>query len=161
MATSIDELLDLMDETLEESASVPFTGGKRMVDIEKVRDIIDDVRLNLPGEIRQAKAIVQDRTDIIATANKEADSMIKRSEERARALVAQESIVKAAAERAGEITTQAQARSREVREKTTEVCENMLRDTEEQLLKSASEVKTLRQKLHQSGKSARVLPHRT
>ena len=32
----------------------------RMVDVEKVRDIIDDIRLNMPAEIRQAKAIVQD-----------------------------------------------------------------------------------------------------
>ena len=58
---NIDELLDVMDETLEEAVNLPFTGGKRMVDVEKVRDIIDDIRLNMPAEIRQAKAIVQDR----------------------------------------------------------------------------------------------------
>ena len=54
---NIDELLDVMDETLEEAVNLPFTGGKRMVDVEKVRDIIDDIRLNMPAEIRQAKAI--------------------------------------------------------------------------------------------------------
>lgn len=37
---NIDELLDVMDETLEEAVNLPFTGGKRMVDVEKVRDII-------------------------------------------------------------------------------------------------------------------------
>ena len=42
---NIDELLDVMDETLEEAVNLPFTGGKRMVDVEKVRDIIDDIRL--------------------------------------------------------------------------------------------------------------------
>ena len=61
---NIDELLDVMDETLEEAVNLPFTGGKRMVDVEKVRDIIDDIRLNMPAEIRQAKAIVQDRAEI-------------------------------------------------------------------------------------------------
>ena len=150
---TIDELLDVMDETLEEGASVPFTGGKRMVDIEKVRDIIDDIRLNMPGEIRQAKAIVQDRKDIIETANKEAEALVKRAEERARAIVSQEAVVKAAAARADEIAVQAQAHGREMRAKTTEVCESILKETEELLVQHAGEVKTLRQKLRQSGKT--------
>ena len=44
-----------MDETLEEATTLPFTGGKRMVDVEKVRDIMDDIRLSMPQEIKQRK----------------------------------------------------------------------------------------------------------
>ena len=102
---NIDELLDVMDETLEEAVNLPFTGGKRMVDVEKVRDIIDDIRLNMPAEIRQAKAIVQDRADIVESAKKEAEAIVKRAEDRARAMVAQEAIVKAAQQKATEILT--------------------------------------------------------
>ena len=83
---NIDELLDVMDETLEEAVNLPFTGGKRMVDVEKVRDIIDDIRLNMPAEIRQAKAIVQDRADIVESAKKEAEAIVTRAEDRARAM---------------------------------------------------------------------------
>ena len=104
---NIDELLDVMDETLEEAVNLPFTGGKRMVDVEKVRDIIDDIRLNMPAEIRQAKAIVQDRADIVESAKKEAEAIVKRAEDRARAMVAQEAIVKAAQQKATEILTSA------------------------------------------------------
>ena len=129
---NIDELLDVMDETLEEAATLPFT-GKRMVDVEKVRDIIDDIRLNMPTEIRQAKAIVQDRAEIVEDAKKEAESIVKRAEDRARAMVAQEAIVKAAQQRATEILSSAQAQSREMRSAVTSLCENMLRRTEEQL----------------------------
>ena len=67
---NIEELLDMMDETLEEAVNLPFSGGKRVVDVEKVRDIIDDIRLNMPTEIRQAKAIVQDRAEIVDDAKK-------------------------------------------------------------------------------------------
>ena len=137
---NIDELLDVMDETLEEAVNLPFTGGKRMVDVEKVRDIIDDIRLNMPAEIRQAKAIV------------------KRAEDRARAMVAQEAIVKAAQQKATEILTSAQSQSREMRTTVTNYCENMLRHTEEQLAKSMTEVKTVRSTLRQSGKKATVRP---
>lgn len=155
---NIDELLDVMDETLEEAVNLPFLGGRRVVDVEKVRDIIDDIRLNMPTEIRQAKAIVQDRAEIVEDAKKEAESIVKRAEDRARAMIAQEAIVKAAQQRATEILSSAQSQSREMRSATANLCENMLRRTEEQLNKSLSEVKTVRTTLRQSGKKATVRP---
>lgn len=112
---TIDELLDIMDETLEEATTLPFTGGKRMVDVEKVRDIMDDIRLSMPQEIKQARAIVEDRGRIVDDANKEAEAIIKRAEERARAIVAEQAIVKAAQQKATEMLASAQAQSREMR----------------------------------------------
>ena len=133
---SIDELLDVMDETLEDALNVPFSGGKRMVDVEKVRELIDDIRLNMPQEIQQAKAVVKDRTQIVEKAKREADMIIKRAEERARAMVAEEAIMKTAQQKATEMITSAQNQSREMRATVTNYCENMLRQTEEQLSSS-------------------------
>ena len=62
---NIDEILDVIDELLDRSWSLPLSGGRCVVDADKVRDLIDDIRLNIPSEIKQAKAIVSDRTDII------------------------------------------------------------------------------------------------
>lgn len=150
---NIDELLDLMEETLEEGTGVPFSGGKRMVDVDKVRDVIDEVRLNLPTEIRQAKAIVNDRAEIINGAKREAEAMVKKAEERARILVGEQEIVKAAQQRAGDILSTAQGQAREMRQTVTEYCDNMLRATEEQLVRSAAEVKTVRSNLRQTAKN--------
>ena len=123
-----------------------------MVDVEKVRDIIDDIRLNMPAEIRQAKAIVEDRGRIVDDANKEAEAIIKRAEERARAIVAEQAIVKAAQQKATEMLASAQAQSREMRATVTGYCENMLRRTEEQLAQSLTDVKTVRTTLRQTSK---------
>ena len=150
---NMDELLDLLDETLEESPSLPLTGGKRMVDVDKVRDMIDDVRLNMPGEIKQAKAIVNDRTEIVATAKREAEAIIKKAEERARVLVDQEEIVKIAQQRATELLGTAQQQAREMRTTITDYCGNMLRQTEESLARGAAEVKNVRQTLRQTSKN--------
>ena len=144
---TIDELLDIMDETLEEATTLPFTGGKRMVDVEKVRDIMDDIRLSMPQEIKQARAIVEDRGRIVDDANKEAEAIIKRAEERARAIVAEQAIQKAT-----EMLASAQAQSREMRATVTGYCENMLRRTEEQLAQSLTDVKTVRTTLRQTSK---------
>ena len=150
---NIDELLDVMDETLEEAVNLPFTGGKRMVDVEKVRDIIDDIRLNMPAEIRQAKAIVNDRAEIVADAKREAEAIVKKAEDRARVLVSEQEVVKAAQQRAAEIVSSAQTQARTMRTTVTDYCENMLRTTEEQLARSAAEVKTVRANLRQSAKN--------
>lgn len=150
---NIDELLDLMEETMEEASGLPFSGSKRMVDIDKMRDIIDEVRLNMPTEIRQAKAIVNDRADIIASAKREAEAIVKKAEDRARMLVGEEQIVRAAQQRAAEILSSAQSQSREMRTTVTDYCENMLRITEEQLARNAAEVKTVRANLRQNAKN--------
>ncbi|MEG0340329.1 MAG: ATPase [Oscillospiraceae bacterium] len=147
---NIDELLDLMDETLEDAFNLPFTGGKRMVDVDKVRDIIDDIRLNMPAEIRQAKAIVQDRADIVATARAESDTIVKRAEDRARTLISDTEIVKQAQQRSTELMSSAQSHARETRNKMTEYCDNMLKTTEELLAKNSLEVKSLRQNLRKT-----------
>lgn len=150
---NVDELLDLLDETMEESTNLPFTGGKRMVDVDKVRDIIDDVRLNMPAEIKQAKAIVNDRAEIVAGARREAEGIIKKAEDRARALIDQQEIVRQAQQKAAEILSAAQQQSREMRTTITDYCENMLRQTEETLARSAAEVKNVRGALRQKAKN--------
>ena len=150
---NIDELLDLMEETLEDATGLPFAGGKRVVDIDKLQDIIDEVRLNLPTEVRQARAIVNDRADIVADAKREAEALVRKAEERARILVGEQEIVKAAQQRAAEIVGGAQNQAREMRTTVTEYCENMLRVTEEQLARNAAEVKTVRANLRQTAKN--------
>ena len=150
---SVDELLDMMEEVMEEGTGLPFTGGKRRVDVEKLQEIIDEIRLGLPTEIHQAKAIVNDRADIVAGARKEADGIVRKAEERARVLVSEENVVKAAKQRAAEIVSGAQSQAREMRASVTEYCENMLRATNEQLLHSAAEIKTLRESLRAKAKN--------
>ena len=75
---NVNELLDTIEDTLEESTSMPLSGGKRLVDVEKVRDYLDDIRANLPGELRQAQQIVNDRAQIVETANAQAPGILRR-----------------------------------------------------------------------------------
>ena len=51
---NVNELLDTIEDTLEESAGMPLSGGKRIVDVEQIRDYLDEIRQNLPVELRQA-----------------------------------------------------------------------------------------------------------
>mgnify|MGYP000829206554 FL=1 len=149
---NVNELLDTIEDTLEESTSMPLSGGKRLVDVEKVRDYLDDIRANLPGELRQAQQIVNDRAQIVDTANAQAQAIVKKAEERARILVSDAEIVKAAQQRAAEITAAAQSESRTLRQTVTDYCENMLRTTEDTMVENAAQVKNIRASLRQNAK---------
>ena len=100
---NINELLDTIEDALEESANMPLSGGKRIVDVDQIRDYLDEVRANLPGELRQAQAIVNDRAQIVDSANAQAQAIVHKAEERARILVSESEIVKNAQQRASEI----------------------------------------------------------
>ena len=149
---NVNELLDTIEDTLEESTSMPLSGGKRLVDVEKVRDYLDDIRANLPGELRQAQQIVNDRAQIVDTANAQAQAIVKKAEERARILVSDAEIVKAAQQRAVEITAAAQSESRTLRQTVTDYCDNMLKTTEEAMVENAAQVKNVRANLRQNAK---------
>ena len=149
---NVNELLDTIEDTLEESTSMPLSGGKRLVDVEKVRDYLDDIRANLPGELRQAQQIVNDRAQIVDTANAQAQAIVKKAEERARILVSDAEIVKAAQQRAAEITAAAQSESRTLRQTVTDYCDNMLKTTEEAMVENAAHVKNVRANLRQNAK---------
>ena len=149
---NVNELLDTIEDTLEESTSMPLSGGKRLVDVEKVRDYLDDIRANLPDELRQAQQIVNDRAQIVDTANAQAQAIVKKAEERARILVSDAEIVKAAQQRAAEITAVAQSESRTLRQTVTDYCDNMLKTTEEAMVENAAQVKNVRANLRQNAK---------
>ena len=148
----VEEVLDMLDELLDHSWSLPLSAGRCVVDAEKVRDLIDDIRINMPGELNQARAIVNDREEIIATARREAAGLIRKAEDRAKALVASEEITKQSQSRASEILSQTQMQAREMRAGAQSFSDDILRATEESLHKALVEVKSTRQALRGRGK---------
>ena len=142
-----EDLLDLMEETLEEGTSVPFAATKRVVDVERCRDIIDEVRNNLPDELRDSKKIVADREQIVRTAQQEADNIIKQAEERARVLVSDQEITKRAQKAAVEIVNAAQNQAKELNRASATYCESILKNSEEVLARSVAGIKNTRMNL--------------
>ena len=150
MSKNIEDILEQLDDMLDAAWAMPLSGGKVVVDGEKVRDLLDSIRANLPSEIRQARAIVNDRTEIVNTAKKEAESIIRNAEERRNQILSHEEIVVQAQERANEI--HAQKRARDMRRSAQEFTEDLLRRTEEALTQQVSQVRQARVSLRSNNK---------
>ncbi len=144
---NVEELLDQLDEVIDKGLGL---GSRRcIVDAEKVRILIDDIRLNMPQEIKQARSIVSDRADIITTAKREAESIIRQAEEKAKALVAQEEITRQAQGRAADIIAQSQQKSREMRKAAQDFVDDIMRRADDGLTMNLSEVRKVRASLKQ------------
>ena len=153
MSKNIDDILEQLDDMLDAAWAMPLSGGKVVVDGDKVRELLDAVRANLPSEIRQARAIVNDRTEIVNTAKKEAEGIIRNAEERRNQILSHEEIVVQAQERANEIHAQTQKRARDMRRTAQEYAEEVLRRTEETLTQQVSQVRQARVSLRSNNKT--------
>ena len=145
MAISVEELLEKIDDMVDKAYIVPLSGGKCLIEADAIRDILNDIRANLPSEIQHARRIVNDRADIIASARQEAESIIRTAEERQRTMVSHEEVVLQAQAKANEILTKTQKRAKEMRKNAQDFTENLLKKTEETLSQQLIEIRQAKQ----------------
>ena len=150
---SVDSLIDELEDVLESSWQLPLTGGKCIIDSEELKRIIEDMRLRLPQEIRQAKNIVSDRSDIINDAKKEADAIVKSTEEKVKILASQSEVLRQAQTKAREILEEAESRAKEMRTAANEYVDSLMKDTDHVLTSGISEIRKARQSLKVSNKN--------
>lgn len=148
----IDDILEDMEDLLDAAWQMPLSGGKAVINVEKMRDLIDKVRGNLPSEIRQANAIVNDRLTILADAKKEAERVISNAEERRTQMLSREQVVIDAQEKATEIQNQTQKRAREMRKTAQDYTEDLLKKTEDVLMQQVNQVRQARASVRNGNK---------
>lgn len=136
---TIEDFVDHLDEILDEAKSVPFAQGK-LVDVDALRQCINDIRLHMPEEMKQAKKIVQDRRQIHEDAKKTAEDMIKTAEKRAKEMIDNSNITKEAEKRAAEIERQANEKARNIKRATDDYLFARLQNAEATLAQSVSEI---------------------
>jgi cell division septum initiation protein DivIVA len=67
-AIELDDLIDELEDALAEGRRLPFSGGRLLVDEERILDIIDRMRVAIPEEHKRARRIVQEQERLISEA---------------------------------------------------------------------------------------------
>lgn len=139
-------ILETLEDVIEKSSNMPFT-GKCLVDKEEVLEIIKEIRLKLPDDIKQAKWVKEERQRILMEAQKEANNVVKDAENKIASLVDEHEITKKAYEQANEIISNAQKNARDIRLGTREYADSILNKVEEILKDTLDVVQTNRDEL--------------
>jgi F0F1-type ATP synthase membrane subunit b/b' len=152
---NIETILDMMGEVLDKGVAVPLSGKRSMIDVEKMSNLINDIHMNLPREVEQARAVVNERKSIIADSKREADATLRKAEERAKMLVSQQEITRLAQARAEEIMLDAHQKAKTLRNTTNNYVDEMLAKNEEMLSRGLNDVKKARIALRGVGNSGK------
>jgi vacuolar-type H+-ATPase subunit H len=139
-------ILETLEDLVEKSLSVPFS-GKCLVDKEEILEIVKEIRLKLPDDIKQAKWVKEERQRILMEAQKEANVIVKDAEGKIASLVDEHEITKKAYEQANEIISNSQKNAREIRLGTREYADSVLNQVEEILKDTLDVIKMNRDEL--------------
>jgi vacuolar-type H+-ATPase subunit H len=139
-------ILETLEDLVEKSAGVPFT-GRCLVDREEILEIIKEIRLKLPDDIKQAKWINEERQKILLEAQKEANSIVEDAEGKIASLVDEHEITRKAYEQADEIIANAQKNAREIRIGAKEYADDILRKIEDILKDTLAVIEMNREEL--------------
>ena len=146
---SVEHLLDQLDEMVDNAATLPLS-NKILIDGEKLRRLLEDIRLDMPKDVQSARAIVTDRTSIIDNARKEAEGIVRQAEERARAMIANDAITQQAQEKANDLLAQTRVKAGEIRKAANEYVDDLMQRTDESIALSLSELRKARQSIKSS-----------
>jgi PAS domain-containing protein len=136
----INLLLDRLEALLVESRPFLFTSSV-IVDRERCFDLINQMRVSIPEEVKKAQRVHRDRDRVIAQANEEAERIIGLSHEQAAARVSDHEIIRQAEERAQIVLERAQREADEVRYGADDYARNVLQKLEEQLIEQLTTVR--------------------
>lgn len=128
------DLLNLIDEVediVEAGTGVPLT-GKVMINKDEILEIIKEIRIKLPDEIKQASWIKEERQRIIDEAQKTSSTMINEAELKLEELIDKDEIVKQANQRADEMLKRAELSAEEIQNGALEYADELLYESQEQ-----------------------------
>ena len=125
-------LLDRLEEVLNSGSRVPFS-SRTMIDEQECLDILDQIRVALPDEIKQARRVVAERDSLLAEAEARAQNVVREAEQRATEQVQEHALVHAAEQRARQLEAAAQERSEEIRRDADEYAYETLSELESEL----------------------------
>ena len=92
---TIESLIEELEQIIDEGKSVPFTSNQ-IVDVERLRTTIEDMRLNMPDELMQARKIASERKEILTAAQSTAEGIITAAKKKADELISEHEITKGA-----------------------------------------------------------------
>lgn len=139
-------ILETLEELLETSRNLPFS-SKGVVDKEEMLELIKEIRIKLPDELKQAKWVKEERQRILVEAQKEAEEIVKEAENRIISMIDEHEITRKAYEKKVEIIENANEMAREITQGTNDYADNVLSEVETALEQALAVIQNNRKEL--------------
>jgi len=158
MSSRIPELLEMLHAMITEAWGLPLGAEKCVIERDKALDLLDEIRAQFPTEIAEAKRLLDARADFIANAKREAETVRRTAEERARQMIDEQEIIKVSRAKSNEMLSYAESTTTELRRVANEYVDDAMKRTEEALTSALDEIKQSRVKFRQAARTADDAP---
>jgi hypothetical protein len=132
--------VERLESLVAAGKKVPLTNNV-VLDQATILELIDQLRVSVPDEVRQARRITEESGRITERAREEGDAIVGRAQEQAAQMLEERELVRAAQQRAGEIIEHAQSEAREVRRGADEYAAGVLIRLEGECIKALTSIK--------------------
>jgi cell division septum initiation protein DivIVA len=142
--------LDRIDEIIamvEGARSVPMSRNC-ILDRAEIIGLLDQLRTELPGEMRRAMALLEERDNILDAGKREADRIIMEGEQEHARLVSINEITVSAEHEANRLVSEARTESQRLREEVDDYVDTALANFEQFLTRSLASIERGRDKMH-------------
>ena len=141
-----EDIIGALYDMVQDARAVPLAADKCMLERDRVLDMLDEIIARLPSELKQSRTIVESRNEIISQARREAETVLKEAQEKAKNLVTREAIYEEAKKRSEEMVAKTQEKMNQLRKAANEYMDESLRQTEEVIANALGEVRDTRMK---------------
>ena len=139
VATDIIFLVERLESMVATGKKLPLTNNV-VLDQASVLELIDQLRVAVPEEVRQAKRVTEEAARIADRARDDAEAVVARAQEQAARMLEERELVKLAQQRAGEILDAAAAEGAEVRRGADEYAAGVLAGLEADVTRTLSSI---------------------
>lgn len=130
-------LIERLEALVNTGQRVPFV-NKIMLDEQECLDVIAQLRMSVPDEVRQARRMLQERSRIPEQARLEAERIVAIAHEQAEEVLSEHGLVRAAEQNARQILDEAQDQANEVQ-----------RESDAYAVRSLTDLRTRLEQLHE------------
>ena len=122
----VTRLIDMLYEKVEDAKAPALKPNMSMVDRDEILDLLDELRAQLPVELRRAKELLAAREKFVEDAKRDVDRMMRQAELEAKSKVSESEILSAAREKSRGMIAHAEERCRRMYQVTNEYTEDAL-----------------------------------
>ena len=144
MANDVQYLIDMLYEMVDGAKGVAFSPDKCIIIREDALDLLDELRGQLPLELKKAQDLIRARDEYVDSAKKEAERIRRQADLDAKSIVGESEITRVARDKAKEILQRADERSKAMIGVANEYTDDALRRTEEAIQMALEEVRESR-----------------
>jgi cell division septum initiation protein DivIVA len=134
------QMIDRLEELLNESRPLPFTHNV-IVDEDRMLDLIDQMRVSIPEEVKKAQQLLAQRDRLLAQATEEAQRTVNLARDKSSELVERDQVVQAAYLQAEQIKAQARLDGDGIRRDADEYVLETLRNLEMEMERTLNQVR--------------------